>query len=354
MNNNIINTICLVTPHNVYNYGALLQAYALSTYLKTLGVKVLLYDFPINKWKRNSFRERIYSLLIKISKYIWKKRLLEGKKEFDTFIKEFPLTQENNFSIYLVGSDQVWNPGNLNDYFSLKFAPDAAFKFSYAASIGIKNISPEYEKKFVVAMQRLQLLSAREVDAAGEVERLTNRKCLVHLDPSFLLSVNEWQSNEVEYNINEPYILIYLLHIPKDINKILNIIKKKYKKTIYIIDQRGFLHYCIRGALPIIDAGPRQFLWLIHHADLIITSSFHGTAFSIIYNKPFLPLINLKSPSRIKNLLEICGIDSNIDNPIDFIQQLNYSTINSNLNKKIHESEEYLKYALQEAKKWQM
>lgn len=328
--------IAIVTPHAVYNYGAVLQAYALYSYLSGKNNTVYMYDFPPHiGGKPNSIKERVYEYAKEIGRFTHKIEIEQGEREFDSFISQFQMTKETNLPLYIVGSDQVWNPNNLDDIFSLSFVEGGSMTASYAASMGISTVPKEREIQIKSAIDRLDYLSAREPTTAREVERITGRKCRVDVDPTFLLERELWKKEEKEISIKKPYILVYLLHIPNNIKEIINKVKSKYGCNVILIDRSGFLRYGFPYARGRGDIGPREFLWLMHHAEHIITSSFHGTAFSIIFEKPFSALINQNSPSRISNLLSISGIDIMGEN-------IDYSAVKKNMEKYIINSKMYL------------
>lgn len=325
----------IVTPHAVYNYGALLQAHALYNYLEYKGHEVYMYDFPPHKaGKSKTIKELIYKCANKLGRLLHYREIKLGEKRFDEFIKEFRISDEKDAPLYLVGSDQVWNPNNLDENFSLRFASDKSKKISYAASIGIRKIQTEDENKFKDAIERLNALSARELDTANEVERITGRKCRVDVDPTFLMSKEYWREQERPMDINSPYVLMYLLHIPKDIKDIINKAKKKYKCDVRIIDRIGFMRYAFPGTIGMSDVGPREFLWLVDNARAVITSSFHGTAFSIIFEKEFQSLVNKAAPSRINHLLQIAQINQD--------EEIDYRKVKANLDIHIADSKKYL------------
>lgn len=334
--------ISIVTPHAVYNYGAVLQAHALYNYLKLEGHEVYMQDFPPHKGgDPASFREKLYVIANSIGRKVHKKEISLGEKKFDEFISEFVLTQSDKLPFYIVGSDQVWNPNNLDEYFSLNFASDEARKIAYAASMGISHLPQCEEERYRKMAMKLDYLSARERQTANEIERVTGRNCSVEIDPTFLLGKEYWKKQERAVNIKKPYVLLYLLHIPKGIKRIVRELKKEYGCEIYMIDRTGFLRYIIPGVKGLGNVGPREFLWLINHAKAVVTTSFHGTAFSLIFETQVKALINPVAPSRIAHLLDIAGIDLQK-------KEINYQQVTRNLRRHIEASKQYLKKAIGE------
>ena len=328
--------IAIVTPHAVYNYGAVLQAFGLYTYLSETGNTVYMYDLPPHTGgKPKRVKEYVYACANKIGRITHNKELKLGDEAFNTFIKQFYTTKEKDLPLYIVGSDQVWNPDNIDDVFSLSFVDKESIKASYAASMGVSTVPEDKKDIFINAIEKLDFLSAREVSTVTEVEKLTGRKCRVDVDPSFLLERKRWEAEERKVEVNRPYILVYLLHIPENIKSIIESLRNRFNCDIIMIDRSGFLRYGFRNVSGRGDIGPREFLWLINHAEYVITSSFHGTAFSIIYNKQFKALINQSSPSRISYLLHITGIDAMGD-------EIDYKIVTRNMQQNIDNSKKYL------------
>lgn len=329
--------IAIVTPHGVYNYGAVLQAFGLYSYLSNLENDVFMYDFaPRICDHPHGVKESIYVFANKVGRMIHHAEIKKGEYLFDDFIKQFNLTNEVDLSLYIVGSDQVWNPNNLDSVFSLSFVSESSRTASYAASLGISTVPKEKEEIFKRAIDKIESLSAREVSTADEVKRITGRTCHIDVDPSFLLEKDRWRTEENNVCVKKPYILLYLLHIPKNIKEIISETKKRFGCDVIFIDRTGFIRYGFPNVIGRGDIGPREFLWLIDNASYVVTSSFHGTAFSIIFEKQFRSIINSNSPSRISHLLHITSIDTMED-------EINYEMVWEQLNPYIESSKEYLK-----------
>ena len=339
--------VCLVTPHAVQNFGALLQAYALGRHVSRLGYEVSFYDFPPHQ-KALSVKEKAISKVSALLKWWYRAKVIRKNAKFEEFYQRFKLTREKDLPCYIVGSDQVWHPNNLDNTFSLEFAAEKSLKFSYAASLGVQHIAAQHEAKFRQALKRLSFLSARELDGGNEVRRLTGRECGIHIDPTFLLSQEDWISIERPVaGMKEPFILLYLLYVPKDINPILKRLRERYSQKIYVIDIKCYLHFLAKGCKPLIDVGPCEFVWLFHHADLVVTSSFHGMAFSLIFGKPFLPLVNPAFPSRMANLFRLIQWNHDFRKPISQIEASVVRCPKDALSSEIAAGKDYLRNCLQ-------
>lgn len=339
----------IVTLHRAENYGAALQAYALKTYLCNSGYTAGVYDSkqisaPVNTTLRGSiirFAEGLAGLLNK-------KPFEEKSKKFKAFAEEnFDINRSDNAKAYIAGSDQVWNPIVFNPDYYLDFAPEGSVKASYAASIGVSQLPEKTSDKYRGYLSKFDYISVREGSAKKALQKFLPEKDIrVDLDPTFLLTKREWEglSNNGENKIDGDYILLYILHIPENINSLCKWLKKELNAKLVLIDTRGYLGMKIMHDRVLKNVGPEDFLALIRDAKAVITTSFHGTAFSIIFEKEFYSVLNLQFPSRVQNILTYFGIA-----PVSSTQKSfertsnNYSEIRSKLEQNRKISADYFK-----------
>lgn len=248
---------------------------------------------------------------------------------------------DNEADIFIAGSDQIWHPMLCRNDFFLDYAPQNKKKISYAASMGILDIPKENERKFASLLQGIDEYSVRESDMIPIIKQYTTKTVFQHIDPTFLLSADEWKEYEIAYNnLKKPYILVYAIYWDRTLNEQL---KKIHKETGYkIVSIQSSLRFVYSNKV-IMDAGPAEFLWLVNNAEAVITSSFHGTAFSIIFNKRFLPVINPISPSRIKSLLKVLEVDFPKDINELMIYNPNYKKVNQKIMEEKERSINYLR-----------
>lgn len=210
----------------------------------------------------------------------------------------------------VVGSDQVWNPhfGNYHQFF-LGFAPEEK-RLSYAASISTMDIPAEEQEFFVQGIKGMKALSVREQAGADLIEQLTGRKAEVHLDPTLLLTADEWRSvsrRPTWYHGGE-YLLTYFLgRRPAQIDAIA---EELGLTVVNLLDEEVYEHYV---------TGVDEFLWAIDHASLVYTDSFHGSVFSILFQTPFVVCdrvgtgkgdVSEKMGSRLDTLLGYFGFEN--------------------------------------------
>lgn len=355
--------IGIVSRIHGINYGANLQAYALLTALKKLGFDPYYINYTV-KIKTRGVR-RILSFGYSLSRFLlgYKKRLdrtknFQRKLDLSLPIKKNFKDAYSQFDILLAGSDQIWNPryyvpsNGLYLFEGEKVKP----KFSYASSFGVRSIDENYSPVIFKCLSQFKSLSCREnggVDILNKLGLTAKR----HIDPTFLLSKDEWlRMFDYAPIIKGKYICCYVMPGVKKLNnKILHFaehLKKQYtdvEKIVVIGDKEyvGLLsnHVFVR------DAGPIEFLNIIYNSEIVLTSSFHGTCFSIIFQKQFASIIERsnKFNSRIEDLLSNLDLSSQmilVDNQTEefnvAITRPDYEKVNRLLEKERENSYDYL------------
>jgi len=327
--------ICLVTNYsNTTNYGALLQAYALNRIINRMGyvAKDLYYVQSIS-----NKREKIIARLLKcdfksifnqiksrVDKARVKEQLDKRKLIMDGFRLSIPHTEKcskdelkkisNEFDVFICGSDQIFRPnrntGELEEHYWLGMVSDRCVKASYAASMGIESYSPDIEKKASEYLSSFHRISMREAGATEYIKKITGRQDIITaIDPVFLLTQEEWIDLSRPYNIEERYILVYMIHGTEKLFKSIKQFAAENQLKIITFPSMSYKRksYEVNFAdIEILDADPFQFIDLIYNAEYIFTDSFHGTAFSLILHKQsFVSKANEIAFSRIANILSI-------------------------------------------------
>lgn len=334
----------IFTYSRSYNYGANLQAFALRNFVRELGWKCKTIDIRSENQKNNKveLRKDFRGLFINFFTLLKMKELKEGKKKFNDFdygkedrlvidcVNEEPdfkrLNERGKLAdVYIVGSDQVFSPNLMSPLYFLDFNTEGVKKVSYAASIGVGNVPKEKEIYFKKHLEKFSFLSVREESAKNILDKIIDKNIEVNIDPVFLLNEEKWIEIESSYKKLKPneYILVYLLYRPNNLNQYLKELHKKTGLPIVLIDTTAFRN--IYNNLQILDAGPREFIWLIHNARMVVTSSFHGTAFSIIFKKDFVVFNNPATPERINQILEKFDLKNHC-------QTVNFDLIKKNFN----------------------
>lgn len=361
-----------ITCHDVYNYGASLQAFALMRYLELEGHEVKVIDYipdylshHYQFWyipKDNRFHDicqkhwllhLFYSIrLIPVTYKTWhrikpfkmfKKHDLKCTRRYSS-LKEL---QENppNAELYIAGSDQIWNciVSNGNDpAFYLNFGEKKTKRISYAASFAISEIPIEKRPFIIQYLKALDNISVREATGVKILNELGYQGVQV-LDPVCLLSAEQWLSFAGDKPIiEENYLLVYNL-FPGNGN--LNVAVKRVARrhSLKVIAINDVAEY--PGAdKNVSNAGPREFVNLIAYSKYVICDSFHGTAFAIIFNKPIEVYYNKSNSSRISDFLTGVGMQEryNPKGEID-IQSIDWSFVSSKLKLQIDYSKDFLK-----------
>ena len=317
----------ILTIHAAINYGSVLQAFALQKYLQMNNPQD---DFQIIDYCPSIIMDQ-YSLALyknietpkSFIKYIlsYKDRKNRGLA-FEQFIKsKMKLSprkytsdddlrrDEKRWDSFLLGSDQIWNPeivGN-SDIFMLGFCKDE-FCGSFASSFGKLKISDEYLKKLSNELLHFAYVSVRE-PSAQSILKTTGINSKVVCDPVFLMSDKEWELHERRPStLPEKYIAYYSVEKNTFLEKKAKAIAERLGIPIVDIGVRSKKSDYL--GIHFSSCGPDVFLYLIHHAEIVFTNSFHGTAFCVIYKRQFICMLHKSRGTRIKELLELTDLQN--------------------------------------------
>lgn len=333
--------IGIVTSAKELNYGAILQAYALQTVTESLG-----YDVCLLWWsnQRNSHKDiRIKKIIAMFFRYLLHPAIVMQsvrtyKKSFEKNFSErsadlFQRFEDNNLKIeymnynqmkkyasndnckaLIAGSDQIWNSYAVyvDSFYYLRFAEEEK-RVAYAPSFGKETI-PQYNKsimrKYISGFKRL---SVREKNGNRIIKDLLGIDVPVVLDPTFLLTENKWRNIGTEVETPKEYVLIYFLDKPDDsCLRMIEDIVRSCRLPVLALPYRIW-DSNIQN-VTYVHAGPSEFITLIDKANIVLTDSFHGTVFSIIFQKRFYTFerqygSNQSQSSRLIDLFELCGIE---------------------------------------------
>jgi len=356
--------IWILTRRAGHNYGSTLQAYALQQILDQLGYTNEIVDYDemhhSMRWRIRPFLLDLRDALMEHSPACKNRRKLI--RQFAAFekmhLKLTPKTYRTGTQIAkdleetetcICGSDQIWNPNLFDPVFFLDFCSGKHVKtVAYAPSFGVSSLQAHTDdiKKL---LQGIQHLSIRETEGAHILNELTGQSAPVVLDPTLLLTAREW-SCFVRENPPEPYICCYFLgntRLPEAF--IANLQQNTHLKTINITTYRN--PNSIQGE-SVWDASPGDFISLIANARYICTDSYHGTAFSILFGKPFFTFERFSNESsesqnsRIHTLLELCGLKNRLEPATLDLKNPDFSAAHAALAEKREESLAYLQHAL--------
>lgn len=382
--------IGIVTFVKCDNYGAELQAFAMQYIYNKLGYNAEIIDLEkqdkdlsksistiapaiINRIKYYRIKAPIKIIELIIDVISRKKAAKKYKKEiqlkhnlfldfFNNKIKHSPkhysltsiFTENLPYDVYIAGSDQIWNYMHtdfLDVYFLLFANKWKAKKISYAASISVPDIPERLRTKYKTLFENMDVISVRELYGKNLVEKYSNKKATVVLDPTLLLSKDEWKkyvANEIR--TNEKYVLIYTLSGSKYIYDLaLNIASRINEQCKVINIKSNFIPEKDNKIEHLYQVGPEEWVGLILNAAYVVTDSFHGTAFSINFNIPFTTLLNPSSNmnSRVLSILEITGLKNRIiyDDGSKTLPKnlvINYREVNEIINKWRKKSQDFI------------
>lgn len=332
----------ILTFHDAHNYGAVLQAYALKTYIRKIGYDAKIVNYH-HKTIPNGFpREGYENRWDKFDKFI--KELSDYEENVYTTEEEL---EKHDMDFWVCGSDQIWNTDitrGFNRGFFLDFETNGK-KISYAVSMGIPELPAEYEEEFRRSINQIDNISVREETLKQYAEKFTEKEVTKVLDPTLLLEQSDYNDLLLDNKYGD-YVLIYALGPDERLTQIAKkIADEKNVKIIELNDKKQENYFCDQ----VSDAGPDEFLTLIKNAKAIVTNSFHGTIFSIIFGKEFYTITRLNRNSRMENILDIVGMrDRLIDKveEVDNVKEQDYDKAYLNLDKEKVKSQNFLKIAL--------
>ena len=361
--------IALITIHWANSYGGMLQTLASQKILSDYGeVSIIDYKTPHLKKTmqliRFGYMPRDFLRMGKdLFRLLPRYRLLH---KFKSFIeKHFNLTQQYNnhhdldkvealYDVFVCGSDQIWNPRIIDGVDSAYFLGfiDNKKKISFASSCGSYQFSGNEETVLVNHLSSFSNIAVREKNTAQYISHLLEeRKITTVLDPTLMLNKSEWLKL-LEIKVpkkNKPYVFVYTLKKDEFVRNIVEEVSNHFNLEIIVIDQDPFLGFS--SDKHIQDADPKEYLELIAGASFVITNSFHGTAFSVNFEVPFISIRPESGLNRIQDFLESVGLNErlilNKDDLNDIIRSaVDFKSSGSKLEELRASTRSYLNHAL--------
>lgn len=361
--------IAVITLHNVLNYGSVLQTFATQKKMESLGFEVEIIDYVRpNTTKKNilnTYTSKDKGIKKVIKKIIWYPSIRKAGQVFDVFLRKYiKLSEHTYFSeedfrkypiaadIYCTGSDQVWN-SIWNDGLVLPFYLDFVSegkKISYAASIGTDDLSREEEEPIKELLTSYAAISVRESSAVQILKKLGIDSVQI-LDPTLMMPKKFW----IEYihqaeatNMKKRYLLVYQLNTNKEFNQYVKKVAKAKSLKIVRICRR--YDQILQGGQSVIVPEPMEFISYIAGAELLITDSFHGTAFAVNLNIDFITVNPPKFCSRINSLLELLNLQERLLKSYDDIsladKKIDFSEANERLARERDKGNDFLRKAI--------
>ena len=316
-------SVGIITYSDSLNWGAQLQAFALkeaiqnngfdayqidhrrmnlSQYRKGRNISVIIGNL-IAFLKRESFKIRVERTLK------WREQRLNLTSP--CYNSEDMAKLNEQYQVFITGSDQVWNcTHGINPNFYLDFVVDDSKKCSYAASFGIKHIPTQYLTDVCTRLNKYRYISVREKTGQEIVKKCCDKDVDTVCDPVFLLDALTWkrvisQSSDVACNLNSKYIFVYATQTTAEFAKAVYKIKRATKLPVVTVSW-------LPGCKTVKDLGPAEFVNYIMNAEMVVTTSFHATAFSIIFKKNFYVYPHSTTGNRVTDLLSRLQISDRI------------------------------------------
>lgn len=366
--------IGILTFHHVDNYGATLQACALWTFLNSQGYDVEIIDYrplkiawiyfrallPIKRVKSSTSQTKKIRIneksLIYISRY-WKMRRfllshvkLSNKKFYD---KKGLKYYQDKYDVVICGSDQIWCIDSFRGYnssFFLDFVSNKTTrKISYAASFGNTTKLGPYQKEIYTLINQFQTILVRDSNSLQIIANECNKKAIKVLDPTFLI---KYDTLKTPPRITNKYLLLYVqADIQPEEEEFIKFLAAEQNLTIVSVGRNEAL-----AQINLETARPKEWIGLHSEASYIVTNTFHGTVFSIIFHKPFTVFLPSDKSNKVRDLLNDFGLTNRIfsekSKPELFsgeIFDIDYESVSISLESKIMESKKHLiKAILQE------
>lgn len=371
-----------------YNYGGMLQGYALHKAISDLGysVDLISYDVganpnPVYPGLRQQIRQ--YGAMSAVQKagekavgkcaFMISDLLAERRELFDRFMEDTGAGTEvyddagakelgGRYKAFISGSDQVWNPNAVRNLYLQTFIDDPDRKISYAASIGRDALSEREASVLIPAIRRFGSISVREKTAENLLKKYIDAPVVTSLDPTMLLSREEWDQAASEPVVRGKYALVYFFSDSLAVRRKAEKFCKKHGMRMVFLPYAKQEYNLTDSSGPgerVAKAGPREFVSLVKGAQFVITDSFHGAVFSLIYRKPFAVFERNKSGhvsmnSRLYDLLELFGQSHRLTDvrnigDLDNLLEIDADRITSVMEREKARSLEFLSGAIQRA-----
>ncbi len=356
----------IITCHYAYNYGAVLQTHALCSLLNESGVTTEVINYRPYYYRGSTKSKNKLKLLLR--KVIRVPDNIKSEKVFYSFLKRYvPMTEEyKDYSqlekanpeadLYIAGSDQIWNfslPNGYDPFFYLKFVKNGGFKISYAASLSADDITDEQMTYLRDNLADFDALSVREATGKTLLEKCGLKDIKTAMDPVYLHDRSFWDAMAKKPKMSDDkYILVFAFNRQKHVFEAAKKLAKKHGYKVYSINT--FWEDVFQGTDKYFwNCIPEEFLYLIKHAQCVVTNSFHGLSFSLLFNRPVVLFEkDDKGNSRMTDLLTTLDLkDEILAKPGDEINipKLDFDTINSRIEQKRQQSREFLNDCISKA-----
>lgn len=337
----MLNKVGIVTYHRSINYGAVLQAYALAKALLRLGCQPEVIDYQpairrgvytlVPFWSRETFRRLAQADGVAdyaARNFLFHAQKLRRNERFQSFIQSrIPMTAQEfgdidalrqhrfEHAAFVCGSDQIWNSSGGHRFdpgYYLDFVAEGRPRIAYAPSFGSRDLPEDQHERVGGLISKFTALSAREQSGVALIQRLTGREATRVLDPTLLLTREEWLPIAADsLPVTAPYVLCYCPAFSAGLIEFARQLRRRFGYRLVAVDTygptRSWLWKSIgAGIHTFYEAGPAEFLHLVAQSQMVLTTTFHGTAFALNFQKPFLTWLRPGMPvnTRIEEMLQ--------------------------------------------------
>lgn len=345
--------ISIITVLNTVNYGSALQTVATQSFFEEMGLEVEFIDY----WRKDQTVSAQVKTIVFNKKNTFKKWIKKpvrdilsissvyiNNKKFRQFIKEnIHLTNRKYISyeelsndipvadIYCTGSDQMWNSTwnqGIEKSFFLEYAPVGKKRIAFATSIGKVAIDEKEAAEIVPLIKKYDLVTMRE-QTAVELLNTYHISSINILDPTLLFGKEQWEKLMAKKVVKKPYLLVYQLHQNHADANFTETVKQLAKEKKLQIIRIAYSYADKNVGKKIYSPTVQEFLSLINYADYIVTDSFHGTAFSINFNKEFSVIYPSSYSTRMDSLLKLTGLQNRHFTSENYAEEkIDYSGVN--------------------------
>lgn len=324
----------ILTFNRPINYGAVLQAVALKEKVSCLDeTEIINYICPHIEKTYKPFNGNKLKGIIRF--ILFRKR----DKKFRVFIKEISSEKvydkeslsKAEYQKIIVGSDQVWNYGCSGSDETFLLPDIETKKYSYAASFGVAELPEDQVSFFKEHLSQFCYISVREKTGQNICRAQLGLNAEVVLDPTLLLNGHEWAEKFSLVSRKKKYVLVYSLGINARLRNVAKQVAQRLGLPICNISTSAKDFF---GNKVIKSAGPKEWVELFHNAAFVVTDSFHGTAFSVNFNKPFYAFANNERASRIVDLLDTLGLQNRLNPTLEEVNpdtEIDYVSVNEKL-----------------------
>lgn len=353
-----------VTLHHSTNYGASLQAYALQQAIQKLGHENTIFEYPYDEKTKlfsGSLGEIIKRIAYKGLTTLRSRKVKRLKRSFREFhsnrmqLSRIYTSYEDlkkdppQADVYIAGSDQVWNIASKDEFTwarFLDFGNSDVKRISYAASIEKLNYTEDDKAKVRAMLSKFSSISLREENAAQYIHEITGKDTCRVLDPIFLLNTDEWGRIAKKPRQSGPYILVYQVLRNEQMQGVVDRIKKQTGYPVVSICHTPVRW--INSDYTYFDVSPEEFIGFYQNASIVVSASFHGTAFGLLFGKPTYGLVRKGFGGRIQSILSLFDLEDycitgegDLPDPI-----IDNDKLKTSINSERDRSVEYLKKAI--------